>query len=112
MDLTKALGMAKPSFSLGRKHARSLVLAIVDGPVYRQRLAVQMAEKVGKVADLVIILVADKFNEAAQRDAMELLKAAGSCTPYGCRLLQIDSYESLANVDTTGVVAEICPNLV
>lgn len=112
MNLAHALGMAETSFMHGRQDARSLVLAIVDGPVFRQRLAVQQAQKVSRTADLVVILVADKFDVAAQRDATEWLQAAGSCTPYGCRLLQVESYESLAQVDTTGALAEICPNLV
>jgi len=112
LDLVEAMSMASTSFMHGRQDARSLVLAIVDGPALRQRLVVQMAERISKSADLVVILVADKFNQVAQRDAMEWLKAAGSCTPYGCRLLQISDYESLATVDTTGVLAEICPSLV
>jgi hypothetical protein len=112
LDLVEAMGMAHSSFMHGRQDARSLVIAIVDGPALRQRLTVQMAERISQSADLVVILVADRFKQVAQRDAMEWLKAAGSCTPYGCRLLQISDYESLATVDTTGVLAEICPNLV
>lgn len=112
LDLVEALGLAKTSFTLGRKHAHSLVLAIVDGPAYRHRLTLEMAERVSQVADLVVILVADEFDEDAIRKATEWLQSAGSCTPYGCRLLTIDSYESLAAVDTTSVLAEICRDLV
>lgn len=112
LNLMAGLGMAETSFQHGRQDAHSLVLAIVDGPALRQGLTVQMAQKLSRSADLVVILVAAKFDVAAQTAAMEWLKAAGSCTPYGCRLLQINDYESLAQVDTTGVIAEICPDLV
>jgi len=112
LNLMAGLGMAETSFMHGRQDAHSLVLAIVDGPALRQRLTIQMAQKISRTADLVVILVAASFDTAAQLAATEWLKAAGSCTPYGCRLLQIADYESLARVDTTGVIAEICPNLV
>jgi len=103
LNLMEGLGMAETSFMYGRQDAHSLILAIVDGPALRQRLTLQMVQKVSRSADLVVILVASRFDMAAQRAATEWLEAAGSCTPYGCRLLQIEDYESLAQVDTTGV---------
>jgi len=111
-NLVPALSTAETSFSHGRQDAHSLIVVIADGPALRQRLTLQMVKEVSKTSDLMVLLVASEFDTAARQDATEWLKTAGSCTPYGCRLLQIDSYEKLGTVDTTGVLAEICPNLV
>jgi len=111
-DLSQALAYADTGFLAGRSDAHSLVLAIVDGPVIKQRQAVQMARHISQYADLVVILVASRFDAQADTAVREWLQAAGSCYGHTCRLIQVEDYEALAAVDITAVVAEICPNLV
>lgn len=112
MNLVAALGKADAAFMHGRQSAKSLILVIADGPGLRQRLIKQQVSSVSKSADLVVLLVADQYDETAQRAATEWLQAANSCTPHGCRLLQVSSYAELASADVTSVVAEMCRDLV
>lgn len=112
--LAPGLGAADTGFMDGRSNAKSTILLIVDGPVMHHAHAVQMARKISRYADLVVLLVAPPWDVAGMkgRRAREWLEAAGSCTPgHGCRLLTVKSYAALAETDVTAVVAELCPNL-